>query len=124
MLADPLEIRARHRMNNMNPEVRVTEGSGNSIIEASTDCQARRAFLIAKSLRRVPKGQNHTGHRVSRKQSTHPRDMLILTRVSSSLLALGNGFRHPVPEPVPFARHPEEPGAVIPHAGICEGGAG
>ncbi len=25
---------------------------------------------------------------------------------------------------IPPARIPEEPGAVIPHAGICEGGAG
>jgi hypothetical protein len=25
---------------------------------------------------------------------------------------------------VPSARIPEEPGAVIPHAGICEGGVG
>ena len=25
---------------------------------------------------------------------------------------------------VPTARIPEEPGAVIPHAGICEGGIG
>jgi len=29
-----------------------------------------------------------------------------------------------VPELVPFARLPEEPGAVIPHAGICVGGGG
>ena len=47
MLANPLEIRGRHRVNNMNPEVRVTEGWGNSIIEAYTG--------------------NHIGHRVSRK---------------------------------------------------------
>ena len=36
----------------------------------------------------------------------------------------GDRFWHPVPELVPRARYPEEPGAVIPHAGICEGGTG
>jgi hypothetical protein len=35
----------------------------------------------------------------------------------------GNRFWHSVSELVPSARLPEEPGAVIPHAGICEGGA-
>ena len=36
----------------------------------------------------------------------------------------GDRFWHSVPEAVPRARYPEEPGAVIPHAGICEGGTG
>ena len=37
MLANPLEIRGRHRVNNMNPEaVLEAEGWGNSIIEAYT----------------------------------------------------------------------------------------
>ena len=36
----------------------------------------------------------------------------------------GDRFWHSVPELVPRARYPEEPGAVIPHAGICEGGTG
>ena len=36
----------------------------------------------------------------------------------------GDRFWHSVPEPVPRARYPEEPGAGIPHAGICEGGTG
>ena len=47
MLANPLEIRGRHRVNNMNPEILVIEGWGNSMIEAYTG--------------------NHAGHRVSRK---------------------------------------------------------
>jgi hypothetical protein len=34
----------------------------------------------------------------------------------------GNRFWHHVSALVPCARFPEEPGAVIPHAGICEGG--
>jgi hypothetical protein len=37
---------------------------------------------------------------------------------------IGGRFRHSVRELVSCARIPEEPGAVIPHAGICEGGVG
>jgi len=37
---------------------------------------------------------------------------------------IGSRFWHTVPALVPCARYPEEPGAVIPHAGICEGGTG
>ena len=37
---------------------------------------------------------------------------------------IGSRFWHSVPALVPCARFPEEPGAVIPHAGICEGGTG
>ena len=56
-----------------------------------------------------------------------PRDTNTPARtVSNSLLKLpacnGDRFWHSVPESVPHARYPEEPGAVIPHAGICEGG--
>jgi len=48
VLANPLEIRGRHRVNNMNPEADYkAEGWGNSTIEAYTG--------------------NHAGHRVSRK---------------------------------------------------------
>jgi len=47
MLANPLELRGRHRVNNMNPEIPVIEGWGNSTIEAYTG--------------------NHIGHRVPRK---------------------------------------------------------
>jgi hypothetical protein len=36
----------------------------------------------------------------------------------------GSWFWHFVSALVPCARIPEEPGAVIPHAGICEGGTG
>ena len=37
MLANPLEIRGRHRVNNMNPEADYkAEGWGNSTIEAYT----------------------------------------------------------------------------------------
>ena len=32
--------------------------------------------------------------------------------------------RSPIMIEVPPARIPEEPGAVIPHAGICKGGVG
>jgi hypothetical protein len=44
--------------------------------------------------------------------------------VSNSLLAKGNGDGRLVLSPLHSARFPEEPGAVIPHAGICEGGTG
>ena len=47
MLANPLEIRGRHRVNNMNPKaVLEAEGWGNSMIEAYTG--------------------NHAGHRAVR----------------------------------------------------------
>ena len=38
MLANPLELRGRHRVNNMNPEEgrKVAEGWGNSMAEAYT----------------------------------------------------------------------------------------
>ena len=36
----------------------------------------------------------------------------------------GDRIWHSVPELVPRARYPEVPGAVIPHAGIREGGTG
>jgi len=32
--------------------------------------------------------------------------------------------KNPIKIVVPLARIPEEPGAVVPHAGICEGGVG
>ena len=42
MLANPLEIRGSHRVTNMNPEATLeTNGWGNSMIEASTDCLGR-----------------------------------------------------------------------------------
>jgi len=48
MLANPLEIRGRHRVNNMNPEEghQAAEGWGNSMVEAYTG--------------------NHAGHRAAR----------------------------------------------------------
>ena len=49
MLANPLEIRGRHRVTNMNPEADLeANGWGNSMIEAYTG--------------------NHAGHRASRKR--------------------------------------------------------
>jgi len=36
MSANPLEIRGRHRVNNMNPEVFEAEGWGNGMVEAYT----------------------------------------------------------------------------------------
>ena len=72
----------------------------------------------------------NTGHAakeragMQRKQSTHHGTRLLPNTVSSSLLAKGTGFWHFVSALVPCARFPEEPGAVIPHAGICEGGTG
>lgn len=37
MLANPLKLRGRHRVNNMNPDVAsATDGWGNSMIEAYT----------------------------------------------------------------------------------------
>jgi len=49
MLANPLENRGRHRVNNMNPEADLeAEGWGNSMIEAYTG--------------------NHAGHRAPRKR--------------------------------------------------------
>ena len=59
MLANPLEIRGRHRVNNMNPEAALeAEGWGNNMIEAYTG--------------------NHTGHRVFRKHlkvDTAPKEL-------------------------------------------------
>ena len=47
MLANPLEIRGRHRVNNMNPEAALeANGWGNNMIEAYTDCQARSAIWM------------------------------------------------------------------------------
>ena len=47
MLANPLELRGRHRVNNMKPEAALeTDGWGNSMIEAYTG--------------------NHAGHRAVR----------------------------------------------------------
>ena len=47
MLANPLKIRGRHRVNNKNPDaVLEADGWGNSVVEAYTG--------------------NHAGHRVSR----------------------------------------------------------
>ena len=49
MLANPIDIRGRNRVNNKKPEAAVeAEGRGNSTIEAYTG--------------------NHTGHRASRKR--------------------------------------------------------
>ena len=72
----------------------------------------------------------NTGHTTKgwagrqRKQSTHLRTRILLVEGVKLPACIGNGFWHPVSQLVPFARLPEEPGAVIPHAGICEGGVG
>jgi hypothetical protein len=72
----------------------------------------------------------NTGHRTKgragrqRKQSTHLRTRLLLAKGVKFPTCIGNRLWHPVSELVPFARVPEEPDAVIPHAGICEGGVG
>ena len=72
----------------------------------------------------------NTGHTAKgragrqREQSTNLRTRLLLAKGVKLPACNGNGFRNPVPELVPRARFPEEPGAVIPHAGICEGGVG
>ena len=59
MLANPLELRGRHRVNNMNPEaVLEADGWGNSMIEAYTG--------------------NHAGHRAARtrlKVDTAPKEL-------------------------------------------------
>ena len=52
-----------------------------------------------------------------------PDSCIGVSLVSSSLLAKGTGFWHSVSELVSSASS-EEPGAVVPHAGICEGGTG
>ena len=59
-----------------------------------------------------------------RKHSTHHGTRILPTTVSSSLLALGTSSGTLCRTLVPCARFSEEPGAVIPHAGICEGGVG
>ena len=70
----------------------------------------------------------NTGHTAKgragrqREQSTNLRTRLLLANGFKLPACIGFGFRHPVLESVPFARFPEEPGAVIPHAGIREGG--
>ena len=57
-----------------------------------------------------------------RKHSPHYGIRILPNTVSRFLLAKGSGCWHSVSVPVPRARFPEEPGAVVPHAGICEGG--
>ena len=59
-----------------------------------------------------------------RKHSPHYGIRILPNTVSRFLLAKGSGCWHSVSVPVPRARFPEEPGAVVPHAGICEGGTG
>ena len=72
----------------------------------------------------------NTGHTAKgwagrqRKHSTDLRTRLLLAKGVKLPACMGNKSWHSVPELVPFARLPEEPGAVIPHAGICEGGVG
>ena len=72
----------------------------------------------------------NTGHTAKgwagrqRKQSTDLRIRIFLAKGVKLPACIGNKFWHSVAELVPFARFPEEPGAVIPHAGICEGGVG
>ena len=59
------------------------------------------------------------------KQSTHARERNTPKQsVSRTLLASGAANVSTWNERKPVARLFEEPGAVIPHAGICEGGAG
>ena len=57
------------------------------------------------------------------KQSTHVGKGILPISVSSSLLAQGSGLDTLYQTSNPNARFSEEPGAVVPHAGICEGGA-
>jgi hypothetical protein len=58
-----------------------------------------------------------------RGHSTHARERIIPnTSVSRTLSTLGDGYLRRLAAPT--ARLSEEPGAAIPHAGICEGGAG
>ena len=72
----------------------------------------------------------NTGHTAKgragrqRKHSTDLRTRLLLAKGVKFPACIGNNLWHSVAELVPFARFPEEPGAVIPHAGICEGGVG
>ncbi len=147
MLANPSETRGRHRVNNMNPEAALeADGWGNSMIEAYTDCPARSALWMrshpagpegTKSHR--PQGGSHSpivvrdgsaGHRekewAGSNASTGITSGHEYSRSNGVKLPACNGdrFWHSVPEAVPRARYPEEPGAVIPHAGICEGGTG
>ena len=83
MLANPFEIRGRHRVDNMNPGAELeAEGWGNSI----------------KALAEIRSPKPTQPHMIA---SIQPVPMMIV---------------------IPPARIPEEPGAVIPHAGISEGG--
>ena len=59
-----------------------------------------------------------------REQSTHLGTRILPAKGVKLPACKGNRFWHDVWESVSSARRPEEPGAVIPHAGICEGGAG
>jgi len=72
----------------------------------------------------------NTGHTAKeragrqRKQSTHSQDTITPGKECQAPCLHREPTQARVPELVPFARLPEEPGAVIPHAGICEGGVG
>jgi len=72
----------------------------------------------------------NTGHTAKeragrqRKQRTHFQDTITPDKECQAPCLHRERTPARVPELVPIARLPEEPGAVIPHAGICEGGAG
>ena len=46
------------------------------------------------------------------------------TNPAPHIITQSNNHGSPIMIEIPPARIPEEPGAVIPHAGICEGGTG
>ena len=72
----------------------------------------------------------NTGHTAKewagrhREQSTHFQDTITPGKKCQAPCLHRERTPARVLELVPIARHPEEPGAVIPHAGICEGGVG
>ena len=63
-------------------------------------------------------GQEATQAKVSPRDTNTPDDGVKFPACN------GNRFWHHVSALVPRARFPEEAGAVVPHAGICEGGTG
>ena len=101
--------------------------------QPTDDCDQRQEDAVTTFRESDPPivvSDGNAGHRAKgragrhREQSTHLGTRILPAKGVKLPACKGNRFWHDVRESVSSARIPEEPGAVIPHAGICEGGAG
>ena len=101
--------------------------------------QRRRRWTIRESDPPILVRDGNTGHTTARLRPLRSRRRRGQDGIASTALTpghvdpdlgvklpacTGSRFGYSVSKLVPFARHPEESGAVIPHAGICEGDVG